>query len=206
MSSRCPGCLYQFSSPNHIPQILPLCLHNICSSCVNMNTNLIHGKVQCLVPTCKERNKQQDESLLSFDSHLLGLKELQRLKIKNNKERFSDDDVNFHQSPKQKTCSGSLKCTNCSDNLASKSCRSCMSNYCSVCFPLVHSTPVMSTHRAVQNDTISSFLLKNCQEHGRLVEFVSLDTGKFGCSFCTIHGDMRGHVMTNLQSVRLKAV
>jgi len=162
--------------------------------------------VQCHLPTCSDRSKSQEKSHLAYDSHLLGMKEIQLHKKNCKNETLDDTGVKFHQSRLEKTLSPSINCCKCVDNLGLKSCLSCMSNFCTNCFSDIHSTPRMSSHTAIPNEALSSISWNNCPEHHRPIEYVSLDTGIVGCSFCTIHGEMKNSTVKQLHSVRFEVV
>ena len=42
---------------------------------------------------------------------------------------------------------------------------------------------------------------KYCQEHHRLIEFVSLDSGKLGCHLCVAFGELRQEKVVGLETV-----
>jgi len=42
---------------------------------------------------------------------------------------------------------------------------------------------------------------KNCQEHHRLIEFVSVDSGKLGCHLCVAFGELRQEKVVGLETV-----
>ena len=74
MLPKCPKCHKYLSIPIHLPLILPSCLHHLCSYCVN--TNPSSDLVKCCSRACEDGDKLQDKTLLSYNCHLLGMKEV----------------------------------------------------------------------------------------------------------------------------------
>ena len=52
---------------------------------------------------------------------------------------------------------------------------------------------------------MDGLLLSNCEEHSRLVDLVSVDDGKLGCSHCALFGRMREKFVVDLERVTKKS-
>ena len=48
---------------------------------------------------------------------------------------------------------------------------------------------------------MDGLLLSNCEEHSRLVDLVSVDDGKLGCSHCALFGRMREKFVVDQERV-----
>merc|ERR1719318_1624611 len=152
--------------------------------------------------TCKERNKQQEESQVVYDYHMLGRKEISRYRSRQNKvEKFQDSDAQLEKSSLLDNGHGSIRCSNCKNAMSRLSCTTCMTNFCSPRFTATHSTPSLSTHTCVQYLALDGLLLSNCEEHSRPLEFVSVDDGKLGCSHCALFGELREKKVVDLKRV-----
>ena len=64
----------------------------------------------------------------------------------------------------------------------------------------------MSTHTGVQYQAVAGLVVRECQEHSRKMEFVSVADGKIGCSHCAVLGEIRGRKVVDLQRVEREIV
>ena len=75
--------------------------------------------MHCFVKTCKERNKQQEESQMVYDYHILGRKEVNKYRINQNKmQKFHDIDVQLEPSSLVQIGPGSIAKPPCPSYLA----------------------------------------------------------------------------------------
>ena len=156
MSFKCPKCFHSFTLPNHLPLILPSCLHHLCSSCVNSSHN-----VKCSVITCQDHHKQQEESLLVYDCHMLGRQEVKLYRNNQNKmQQLNDSDAQFPPSSPLQIVPSSIRCSKCRSTVSELTCTSCRTIFCPPCFTSTHSTPGMSTHTGAQYQAVAGLVVR----------------------------------------------
>ena len=133
---------------------------------------------------------------------MLGKQEVKLYKNNQNKmQQLNDSDAQFPPSSPLQIVPGSIRCSKCRSTLSEVTCTTCMTIFCPPCFTSTHSTPVMSTHTGVQYQAVAGLVVRECQEHSRKMEFVSVADGKLGCSHCAVLGEMRGRKVVDLHRV-----
>ena len=182
MSSVCPKCSECFSTPDHLPIILPSCLHHLCSMCVTDFMENGSGKVTCVVNECAA-SIREEEKFLSPDFHLLGYLSVHGDRDERHEGNMSDNAVQFIN---QIDNIDDISCVRCS-NMSQLSCSTCKTEFCSdECFNLYHITPVLATHHPTPHE----FVQNVCKEHGECFRYVAVDDLKLGCAGCIDSGKL----------------
>ena len=194
---KCPKCSHHFSSSHNLPLILPLCLHHLCSSCVD--TSPTHG-VQCSEHHCNVVS-WLSKSLIAMDFYLLGnIVDFKQSKFMLEQRNLDDSMAQFHLPLPAHMASGNLACFKCRSSISHVTCTSCMASFCSSCFTVMHSTPGLSTHTSIPYNVMDRFMFKTCIKHTKQLEFVCMENFKLGCSHCVVYQDLKGKKVVDLST------